>query len=161
MQKAGTFAAIPVTDAVFADINGSLDLTKSWSVTASFEHYWTPTLRTAITGQWIEIEYGAATSALLCRGNATTAAGIFNTFGGSTNCNDVGGTVWQLAQRTMRNPVANLDIGLEVAYTKVEPSISGVTAPLALGNGTPATNYVWGDIDVWHATLRVQRNFWP
>ena len=82
-------------------------------------------------------------------------------FGGTTNCANVGGTVWQLAQRTMWNPVANLDIGIEVAYTKVEPNITGTTVVLTPGNGISTNTFNWGDLDVWHATLRVQRNFWP
>ena len=160
-QKAGTIAGIPVLDAAFSDTNQPLRLTEAWSVTASFEHYWTPTLRTAITGQWIEVDYDAPTNALLCRGTPLSPVGIFAVFGGTTNCADVGGTVWQLAQRTMWNPVANLDIGLEVAYSKIEPNITGTTAAGGLGQGTPFTTYNWGDLDVWHATLRVQRNFWP
>ena len=158
VHKAGTIAGIPVTDAVFADTAGSLQLTEAWSITASFEHYWTPTLRTSFTGQWIEIDYNATATSILCTG----APGGIALFGGTTNCADVGGTVWQIASRTMWNPVANLDIGLEVAYTRVEPNITGTTAgPLGLGNGISLTTFNWGDIDVWHATVRVQRNFWP
>ena len=158
LVKHGTVAGIPVNDAVFVDPRGSLILTEAWSVTASFEHYWTPTLRTAITGQWIEIDYQPAANALLCNSFGQLRA----TFGGTTNCANEGGTVWQIAQRTMWNPVANLDIGLEVAYTKVEPNITGATAALTFGNTSLSnTSYVWGDVDVWHATLRVQRNFWP
>ena len=161
IQKHGSISGFPVLNSVFTDVGGSLQLTKSWSATASFEHYWTPTLRTAITGQWIEIDYNAFTDSLLCFGKPGLI-GTRGQFGGTTDCTSSGGTVWQLAQRTMWNPVANLDIGLEVAYSKIDTDTTGVTQPaLALGNGTPTTQYNWADLGVWHATVRVQRNFWP
>ena len=160
LHKAGTFAGFPVVDAVFLN-NGELQLTEAWSITASFEHYWTPTLRTAITGQWIEVSYNPTATQLLCTGNPFGANQIRGNFAGTTNCSNVDGTVWQLAQRTMWNPVANLDVGLEVAYSKVETNITGVVNAGGLGQGLPVTTFNWGDLGVWHATLRVQRNFWP
>ena len=116
LQKHGTISGFPVFDAIFGDTARSLELQTAWSVTASFEHYWTPTLRTAITGQWIEVDNSATGNLLACNTPTAPLGGsIFPNFAGSTNCSDAGGRVWQLAQRTMWNPVANLDIGLEVA----------------------------------------------
>ena len=99
-------------------------------------------------------------------------------------------SAWQIGSRTIWNPVANLDIGLEVMYTKVNTAFEGGTAvtgasvsPGAItggGGGTigvptatlggpgivPATNTVdpikrIGDTHVWSGILRFQRNFWP
>ena len=64
----------------------------------------------------------------------------------------------------MWNPVANLDVGLEVAYSKINTAYAG-SAIVGAGSSTagPAN---WSattieDQDVWSATLRVQRSFWP
>jgi hypothetical protein len=70
-------------------------------------------------------------------------------------------SIWRLASRTMWNPVANLDVGLEVAYSKLNTGYAGVAnftgGTLGLANG----RYIVGDQDVWSGTIRVQRSFWP
>ncbi len=70
--------------------------------------------------------------------------------------------MWRLASRTMWNPVANLDVGLEVAYTKINTAFGGAAlhCPPAAPNLSAGT-YAIQDQDVWTATVRVQRSFWP
>ena len=64
----------------------------------------------------------------------------------------------------MWNPVANLDVGLEVAYTKLNTAFDGglvnfaQATPLVAGLANGRTR---SDQSVWTATLRVQRSFWP
>ena len=71
--------------------------------------------------------------------------------------------MWRLASRTMWNPVQNLDVGLEVAYTNVNTAFGGVANVTANnGNsGLSAGRYNIDDNSYWTATFRVQRNFWP
>ena len=74
--------------------------------------------------------------------------------------------VWRLASRTMWNPVANLDVGLEVAYTKVDTAFAGATgfpgsSAQGLANNAASGPYLVDDQSFWSATLRVQRSFWP
>ena len=53
----------------------------------------------------------------------------------------------------------NLDLGLEVAYTKIEQNSTGTvtTVPASIPGGT----YNLGDYDTWAVTFRAQRSFWP
>ena len=137
---------------------GNLELTKGWSFTGSFEHYWTPALRTAFTLWYVELDYSQAALTAMCAGVANGGGIIVaGSFSGVCNSNP---SALQLASRTMWNPVANLDVGLEVAYTKLGTGIEG-SANLVPGNGLATGRYALTDQDVWHATFRVQRNFWP
>ena len=63
----------------------------------------------------------------------------------------------------MWNPVQNLDVGVEVAYTNVNTAFGGVANIAANpgGSGLSAGQYNIDDNSYWTATFRVQRNFWP
>jgi hypothetical protein len=71
--------------------------------------------------------------------------------------------VWQLGSKTTWNPVKNLDVSLEVLYTKFEQEhAAGVTRTNATAfNGKPAIAYTMEDQDVFSGFIRIQRNFWP
>ena len=59
--------------------------------------------------------------------------------------------------------MTNLDIGLEVMYTKIETAFSNPGGGLALAapvGNVPLPHRIQ-DNDVWSGILRVQRNFWP
>jgi hypothetical protein len=61
--------------------------------------------------------------------------------------------MWTVGSRTTWTPVANLDLSLEVVYTKVNTAFEGAPAS--------ATNGNYRDNDIVSALFRVQRNFWP
>ena len=65
----------------------------------------------------------------------------------------------QIGTRTIWSPVRNLDIGVEVLYTKLDQNFG----TWALGSSGSRTNgnYLAADQDTWSGTLRFQRNFWP
>ena len=64
--------------------------------------------------------------------------------------------------------MTNLDIGLEVMYTKIETAFAGGRTNCVrrglhrrrLPAGIPVVHNIQ-DNDVWSGILRVQRNFWP
>jgi len=163
-------------DAVFASgnaqtagVGNTLELTKTWGGTLAFEHYWTPTLRTSWVAGYLEVEYSDAAKQLLVnRGSASCAGnGVALTNNGAAaanaRCADADWSMWRLASRTMWNPVQNLDVGLEVAYTQVNTAFGG-EATLAAnqgGSGLSGGRYTLDDNAYWTATFRVQRNFWP
>ncbi|HET9902535.1 MAG TPA: porin, partial [Xanthobacteraceae bacterium] len=67
--------------------------------------------------------------------------------------------VWQIGTRTVWSPVRNLDIGLEILYTRLEQNHVGTWLT---GQGTrPGGEYTARDQDTWSGTIRFQRNFWP
>jgi hypothetical protein len=137
-------------------LRGELQLPKVWQVQAGFQHYWTNSLRSSIYAVYSEFESNSeAVDRLIC-----TARGF------AAGCAD-----WQALQigsRTIWNPVTNLDIGLEVMYTKVETAFGGGRAncvgagcvPGAAPAGIPVVHNIQ-DNDVWSGILRIQRNFWP
>jgi hypothetical protein len=146
-------------DAYFADTatnRGQLELPEIWNVNAGFQHYWANSLRSSIWGSYTSYEANSsAVNTIVCAARGFAA-----------NCADW--NAWQVGSRTIWNPVTNLDIGLEVMYTKIETAFAGGRtgcAPaagclLALGTGTPAIVNIQ-DNDVWSGILRIQRNFWP
>ncbi len=125
-----------VTDAVGTG-GTNLDLTKGWAVTAGFEHVWTPQWKTSLYGSYGEFNYSAAASAAL-------AAIIGGGAAGSADWD-----MWQIGSRTVWTPVQNLDLSIDVLYTKVDGGFAGS------GGG------VFGDNDIFSAIFRAQRNFWP
>jgi hypothetical protein len=132
-------------------------LPKVWNVQAGFQHYWTNALRSSIWGSYMSYETNSASiDRMVC---------AFRGFG--AGCADW--QAWQVGSRTIWNPVTNLDIGLEVMYTKIETAFAGgrtncVGAGCVPTGGNPAgipTVVNIQDNDVWSGILRIQRNFWP
>ncbi len=152
------------SDAVYANpgvggLNGGLELTETWGGTIAFEHYWTPSLRTSWVAGYVSVKYGDNAKALMAAGNCSGATVGTVTLTNVTNCNPDWSS-YRLASRTMWNPVANLDVGLEVAYTKIDTAFAG-TANVASFQNLAAGTYQIQDQDFWTATVRVQRSFWP
>jgi hypothetical protein len=142
-----------------AGYNGNVELTETWGGTVAFEHYWTPSLRTSWVAGYMSVKYSDNAKALWGAGGcaaASTLAGLTNV----TNCNP-DWSAYRLSSRTMWNPVANLDVGLEIAYSKVNTAFAGTGRLAANTQGIAQGNYAIEDQDVWTATFRVQRNFWP
>ena len=147
------------SDAVFGVIGGvgsNLELTEAWGGTIAFEHYWTPSLRTSAVFGYMDVSYTDNAKALIaltgCGGGGVTVVA-------GAACNP-DFSMWRVASRTMWNPVQNLDIGVEVAYSQVDSAFAGTRA-VATTNGLAAGAYNVEDQGYWSAAFRVQRNFWP
>ncbi|OYY84820.1 MAG: hypothetical protein B7Y61_08335 [Rhizobiales bacterium 35-66-30] len=72
--------------------------------------------------------------------------------------------MWQVGLNTIWSPVKNLDLGLEVLYSKVEGGNNTLANnvsyfPNAVGTLSSVTSGVGGSTDVWSGGLRAQRNF--
>jgi len=57
----------------------SIELTTTWTVMAGYEHYWTPTLKTSLTGGYTRVEYDATAKSMLS--SAVCGTANFNTTG--------------------------------------------------------------------------------
>ena len=75
---------------------------------------------------------------------------------------------YQTGSRVLWNPVKNLDIGLDVVYTKLRTAYAGPANLSANGSRPACVNAVASnggcgldDQDVWSAMFRWQRNFYP
>jgi hypothetical protein len=166
-------------DAIY-EPNGSLQLTTVWSVSAAFEHLWTPALKTSVYGSFVDISHNATAKFLICNSGTTSAT---NTGSGSvftagnpvvTGCNP-DWQQWNIGTRTQWEPVKGLIMGVDVIYNKLhtaQSNAAGVVALASTGNPTYAgakpntpnaayTVYTVTDQDAWTATFRVQRDFLP
>jgi hypothetical protein len=172
----GVFAnAVPNGQAGALNGTGIL-LPTVWDITAAVEHYWTPALRTSLFGSVTSWDPGSAGNAVMCNspnaptriigpgGVATPANYGTNplTGGAIAGCN-YAFQVWNVGSRTVWNPVKNLDIGVEVMYTKIHQNMDPSTILLNFGGGgnRAAGFYTPSDEGVWSGMLRVQRNFYP
>ncbi|MBI5911347.1 MAG: porin [Betaproteobacteria bacterium] len=121
-----------LSDGVYG-ATGDVQLTSAWSVGAAFEHNWNPKWKTSIYGGYTEVDYNDAATALF----AAFTAGANPDF-----------SIWQVGTRTAWAPVPNLEVGVDVIYSKLNSAFSGVAATSM-------------DQDAWAAQLRIQRNFYP
>ena len=150
---------------IISGYDGSIELTTTWGGTIAFEHYWTPSLRTSWVFGYVKTEYSDTAKQLIANSTAQNTAGCRSTviIVPNSQC-DPDWAIWRLASRTMWNPVANLDVGLEIAYTKLDTAWAGANQGFigssTQGNGT-IFPYAVDDQSFWSATLRVQRSFWP
>jgi hypothetical protein len=136
-----------VADATINAFTGQLEKTDVWSIAANFTHFWAPTLRSSIFGSYANVQFGSGSSTFL------TTAPFAGLSVGFTDFNEIrigGNTIW--------SPVAGLNLGLEVMYTRVDfdnrvPAFeAGALANAVRPAGT-------SDVNVWEGRLRVQRDF--
>lgn len=127
---------VPLADAYVNNATGAISLAKTWSVAGSFIHYWTPSLRSGFYGS-----YGVY-----------SVPGAFKLVGASTT-NRVSYNGWRVGTNLTWSPVPNFDIGVDLAYSKL--NLTGGNT-VASGNvGTPFTKTG----SAWNAIFRVQRGF--
>ena len=172
-----------IADGVFA--NGTqVELTRVWSALAFYEHIWNPKWRTSYFGGYVNVDYnGAATNLILQRtpgafancGVAPAGGNLANltltTFALSAgNGCSPDFDFWEVGSRTQWNPVPQLDIGLEVLYSKRNTAFkgNGIYTGTAINpgnlvavNGSRPQVFLFDDQDVWSAMFRWQRNFYP
>jgi hypothetical protein len=117
---------LPTGDAVFNPATGALDLTRSWTAQVRYRHFWTPMWRSVLGFGFTKVDFTGPGQL-----SPSTASGVF-----------VGSdfSVLQGYAETIWSPYNDLDLGVSVSYTKVDP------------RGTK-------DVDSLGATFRAQWNF--
>ena len=100
-----------------------------WSIQGQFRHYWVPNLRSAVYGGYVSVDV------------PTNTLNAYNV------------NMWQVGLNTIWSPVKNLDLGVEVLYSKVDGG-----APLTVTT-SPTTQIYGGSTDVWSGGIRAQRSF--
>ncbi len=159
------------SDGVFGT-GTDIELTKAWSALAAYEHIWNPKWRTAIGGGYVNVSYSdTATNLILARiPGAAAACGVPVGAGGTTiaaftllqgNSCSPNYSFWEAYTRTQWNPVAQLDIGMEVLYTHHDTAFKGPANLAANGSRPAVLAGVIDDQNVWSAMFRWQRNFYP
>jgi hypothetical protein len=166
------------TDAVW-DTGTTVELTTAWNFNTAYEHVWNDKWRTTWYGGYVKVDYsdtatrminshlpGAAGSLQPCGivGGAVSTIGPATPLAGNSCSPDY--SFWQTGQRVLWNPVKNLDIGVDILYTKLHTAYAG-NANLAANGSRPAcTNSAAlscgvEDQDIWSVMFRWQRNFYP
>lgn len=115
-----------VADAVV--VGNAMQLTTGWSAVAGYQHTWNANWKTSLYGAYGEINYGS-----------------FSPAGADWNYGQIG-------SRTVWTPVANLDLSVEVMYSRLG------TAQVTTANVATAAN---SDQSAWQGMIRAQRNFVP
>jgi hypothetical protein len=136
-----------------------VELSRTWNINGGIQHNWNPAWRTSLWAGYINFKANSSAVDAACAATTTGSivAGAYVASGvQGPGCMDW--NAWQIGSRTMWNPVANMDVSLEVMYTKVHSALAG-SAAISNGTGTVQTTY--GDNDTWSGILRFQRNFWP
>ncbi|HEX2654750.1 MAG TPA: porin, partial [Xanthobacteraceae bacterium] len=152
------FIANGVYTGTSAATGTGIELTTGWSVTAGLEHYWTPALRTSLYGAYQKYEYNDVATSRVC--TASAAQLNLGLVGGASTCNP-DFSVWQIGSRTVWNPVKNLDVGVEVIYSKIQSAFGGSANLPSVGSQAAGTTYNITDLDQVAGMFRVQRNFNP
>jgi hypothetical protein len=136
---------------------GSVQLTTGWSVFGSYEHFWTPSLRTSVYGSYVELDHNATATAAIC----ATQTGVSSGMQGGAACNP-NWSSWNVGTRSQWNVTKDLYVGLDVIYLKLNSATTGTGLLTTAASGAkPAGVYTVGDQDTWAATWRIHRDIVP
>jgi hypothetical protein len=136
-----------------------VQLTTAWALNTGIEHYWADNLRTSLYYIRAGVSYNDTVKSgrWFCTSNTVgIASAIGNAAGSTANCNPDWG-FFQIGSRTVWQPVANLNIGLDVFYTGIETAFAG-TASIGTSGARPAGAYNVRDLGIVTAVFRVQKN---
>ncbi|HTK12664.1 MAG TPA: porin [Xanthobacteraceae bacterium] len=139
-----------ITDGVYAP-GTDVELTKVSSVTAGYEHKWSPDWATSIYGAYLHIDYSGNATRLIC-----TSATVLNAATAAHCSPDY--SVFYVGTRTEWHPVKDLSLGLDVMYSQVDTAFSGL-ATLPAAGARPAGIYDLSDQGIVTVTMRAQKNF--
>src|SRR4029079_17721314 len=143
-----------------AALGNQINLTTSWSVFASYEHFWTPALRTSLYGSYFELSRNAAGNANFCA-SARTAAQV----AAGMQC-DGDWSMWTVGSRSQWNVTKDFYVGVDVIYNKLNSATINngaafVPATNMLASLRPTSFYNTADQDQVSVTWRVHRDIVP
>jgi hypothetical protein len=137
-------------------------MTTSWSVFGSYEHFWTPALRTSVYGSYLDISHNANATGMMCTAFLGAAA-----VAGGTQCSP-DFQVWTIGSRSQWNVTKDFYVGIDVLYNKLQSATLNNGNPVALAAGSiflPALKnpglYSTADQDQVSVTWRVHRDIVP
>jgi hypothetical protein len=147
-----------LVDGVYG-LGTEVELTTAWSAWAGYQHIWTPNWRTSVYGGFLSVSYDGSADAIICGPTGLGSVGLTFVLTRGSVC-DPNFSIWQAGTRTQWNPVSQLDIGVDVLYSRLDTAFNGATTTATMpGKQTGLISF--SDQDVWSVMFRVQRNFWP
>ncbi|MCE4222158.1 porin [Methylobacterium sp. C25] len=154
-----------VPDAVVNPITGKLDLTKAFTVSAAYLHYWTPQWRSAFFGSYGQVNFNRGTRQAYSLLGTNFATGAPPSAFTNPAAFAVSPVLRDNAQVTagasiIWSPVKDLDIGVEGTYigtSVLEGRVADATRPGNDVNGVPI--HTVKRYDATQIRMRVQRDF--
>lgn len=132
----------PWADGFVSALTGDIKTLKAWSVAGEFIHYWSPNWRSSVFGSYAKINVP---------GGATVFdAGTF-TVRGLDDFNEL-----RLGANTQWLPVEGMQIGVEVAYTRIEGNSARAVEIAGAGGAVTVPSSREG---IWEGRLRFQRDW--
>jgi hypothetical protein len=149
-----------LADAVVNPLSGRIELSTSFTATASLLHYWTPEWRSAFFGSYGEIGFRRGTREAFSLVNGLVGAAAPPT-GAAFAFSPILRDNYQIIAGTslIWSPVKDLDIGIEGTYIGTGPlggRVTDASRPVTV-NGLPA--YTEKRYDTTQIRMRVQRDF--
>ena len=167
VKQGSTFAFNTVNDGGFtgtAAAPGIYELTTAWSVFASYEHFWTPSLRTSLYGSYVDYSRSDALNNAMCASGLV--AGGASALGRAGGC-DLNSQYWVVGSRSQWNITKDLYMGFDVLYSKLNSGNTQHGWDLynccgVPGNGVAASAlYKTGSLDAVSAAWRIHRDIVP
>jgi len=156
----GGFTGTAATGSTAA-VDGIFQLTTAWSVFASYEHFWTPSLRTSLYGSYLNISRPDALNDAMCASGLYNLASVGQTR--ASGCN-LDSSQWNIGTRTQWNVTKDLYVGVDVIYHKLNSgsyNAAGTAIVSAPGTAGKSGVYTTGDQDAFVGTWRIHRDIVP
>ena len=176
-EQSNTGAFGQITDCVYGSTGASptaivggtsCNLTTAWSLNASYEHYWTPSVHESFFGAYWAVNYNTQANAILCaaegggNGTVTVAGGFTATAGCNNNWSS-----WGVGSRLQWDVTKSFYLGVEGIYTHLNSaSLVGNVMTTAVANGAPSpaagTVTLGGAAEnAWQVSFRMHKDFLP
>jgi len=145
--------------------NTGCNLTTGWDVSASYEHFWTPSVHESFFGAYMAIDYNAQANAMLCSiGGAGIGAGFGSGAVAGAGCNN-NWNYWTAGSRLQWDVTKSFYLGVEALYT----TVNGATTPgaaaggyaFAGANAATGPQVIQNRASAWVFTVRAHRDFLP
>jgi hypothetical protein len=138
-----------------------LQLTTAWGINASYEHFWTPSLRTSLYGAYMKVSYNDTAKDIICFGNTAVVNGTGTwQHNGDGVCNP-GYSEWGFGSRTQWNVTKDFYMGVDVYYVKLQPEMSGSITLNGSAGAKPGGKYFVEDQDNVGTRIRFHRDINP
>jgi hypothetical protein len=142
-------------------VDGIFQLTTAWSLFASYEHFWTPSLRTSVYGSYLDISRPDGLNNAMCASGLYNLASVGQTR--ASGCN-LDSSQWNIGSRSQWNITKDLYVGVDVIYHKLDTgTYNGAGTAIISAPGTAGKSgvYTTGDQDVVVGTWRIHRDIVP
>jgi hypothetical protein len=149
--------------------DGSVQRTRAWGVNVSWDHLWTPNLKTSVYASYNAYDYNATATRLIANTSCgVNGSGLVNTNGQAanalnrfTNC-DPDFNLVQVGSRTQWNITPSFYVGFDVMYERLDTAFAGAAQyTAATGQPRPSGNYSIEDQENVKGTFRAHWDILP